>query len=117
MRSDDKARFQRNLRTDRNSSWADANARVDRPNWDKVRIVCVVRRAVVRWKVHDGNGYAGVLRRRVVGINKTASDTILEMPNISDDALRAKQFGTPSEWAARYAATAARRLAISEDVL
>ncbi|XRB22301.1 hypothetical protein RI054_30g121520 [Pseudoscourfieldia marina] len=49
--------------------------------------------------------------------NKTASDTILEMPNISDDALRAKQFGTPSEWAARYAATAARRLAISEDVL
>ncbi len=68
MRSDDKARFQRNLRTDRNSSWADANARVDRPNWDKVRIVCVVRRAVVRWKVHDGNGYAGVLRRRVVGM-------------------------------------------------
>ena len=68
MRSDDKAWFERDLRADRNSSRADAYARVDRPNWDKVMIVCVVGRAVVRWKVHDGNGYAGVLRRRVVGM-------------------------------------------------
>ena len=48
---------------------------------------------------------------------RTSSDTILELPDITDEALRAKHFGTPSEWAERYAATAARRLAISEDVL
>lgn len=66
MRGDDEAWFERELRADRNSSRSDAYARVDRPNRNKVRIVWVVGRAVVRWKVHDGDRYAAVLCRRFV---------------------------------------------------